>query len=87
MNWQAAEKAKKATAYPTGLLYAKTGISLLAAHCWQSQYELTLALHSTATEMAYLHADLDEMDRYAGANPWFTMLDRKKCVRQHVIGM
>jgi PAS domain S-box-containing protein len=47
------------------MVYLQTGIELLRANCWQSQYELTLNLYIAATEAAYLNADLDGMEQMA----------------------
>ncbi len=65
LNLEAGEKAQKSTAYAAGLLYLKAGIELVGAQGWQSDYALTLNLHSVATEVAYLNADLEEMEQIA----------------------
>ncbi|GAA6618789.1 AAA family ATPase [Scytonema sp. NUACC26] len=64
-NWMASCKAKAATAYTAALEYARTGICLLDDKCWQSQYELTLALYQVATEAAYLSGELEQMETFA----------------------
>ncbi|WP_422614622.1 ATP-binding protein, partial [Aetokthonos hydrillicola] len=54
LNWEAGEKAKAATAYTTALDFFSVGIDLLSVTGWERQYELSLALYSSAAEVAYL---------------------------------
>ena len=63
-NLVASRKAKAATAYAAALNYAKVGIGLLAQNPWYTQYELILALHQVATEVAYLGGDLEQMEAF-----------------------
>ncbi|WP_026082445.1 AAA family ATPase [Mastigocladopsis repens] len=65
LNLLAGRKAKAATAYNAAKRYLTTGIELLTASSWQRQYDLTLALHELAAEVAYLCGDFDQMDRWA----------------------
>ncbi|MEG4214476.1 AAA family ATPase [Microcoleus sp. Pol14C6] len=65
LNLEAGGKARSSTAYAAANIYLQTGIELLAANCWQSQYELTLNLYVAATEAAYLNADLEVMEQMA----------------------
>jgi PAS domain S-box-containing protein len=65
LNLEAGGKAKSSTAYAAAMVYLQTGIELLRANCWQSQYELTLNLYIAATEAAYLNADLEGMEQMA----------------------
>jgi PAS domain S-box-containing protein len=65
LNLMASRKAKAATAYGSALQYAQVGMSLLTENCWQSQYDLTLALYQIATEVAYLSRDLEQMATFA----------------------
>ncbi|MEG4328549.1 ATP-binding protein, partial [Microcoleus sp. herbarium5] len=65
LNLEAGCKARKSTAYTAARVYLQTGIDLLTANCWQSQYELTLNLYVAATETAYLNADFDGMEQIA----------------------
>lgn len=60
---KAGEKASESTAYDAALRYLETGLSLLNADRWQSQYDLTLKLHETAAEAAYLNGDFEQSDR------------------------
>jgi len=65
LNLEAGQKARSSTAYSAANIYLQTGIDLLRANCWQSQYELTLNLYVAAAEVAYLNADLDRMEEVA----------------------
>jgi predicted ATPase len=65
LNLKAGSKARNSTAYTAARVYLQTGIELLTANCWQNQYELTLNLYVTATEVAYLNADFDGMELLA----------------------
>jgi PAS domain S-box-containing protein len=65
LNLEAGGKARSSTAYAAANIYLQTGIDLLRANCWQSQYELTLNLYVAATEAAYLNADLEVMEQMA----------------------
>ncbi|MBD2678662.1 MULTISPECIES: AAA family ATPase [Nostoc] len=71
LNLQAAQKAKSATAYAAAYQYSTTGIALLNfspspdEYCWQTHYDLTLALHELAAETAYLSGDFGQMEQWA----------------------
>ncbi|MEG4455529.1 AAA family ATPase [Microcoleus sp. N9_A1] len=65
LNLEAGGKARSSTAYAAANIYLQTGIELLRANCWQSQYELTLNLYVAAAEVAYLNADFDGMEQIA----------------------
>ncbi|MEG4630482.1 AAA family ATPase [Microcoleus sp. AR_TQ3_B6] len=80
LNLIAGRKAKASTAYAAANIYLQTGIELLRANCWQSQYELTLNLYIAAAEAAYLNADLDRMEEMAALvlQEAQTILDRVK---------
>jgi len=65
LNLEAGGKARNSTAYAAANIYLQTGIELLTANCWQSQYELTLNLYIAATEAAYLNADIEVMEQMA----------------------
>ncbi|MEG4940899.1 AAA family ATPase [Microcoleus sp. F4-D5] len=65
LNLEAGRKARSSTAYAAAMVYLQTGIELLRANCWQSQYELTLNLYIGATEAAYLNADIEGMEQMA----------------------
>jgi len=65
LNLKAGGKARSSIAYAAAMVYLQTGIELLRANCWQSQYELTLNLYIAATEAAYLNAELEGMEQMA----------------------
>ncbi|ODH00267.1 serine/threonine protein kinase [Nostoc sp. KVJ20] len=65
LNLLAGRKAKSSTAYRVAIEYLTIGISLLRSDCWQSQYELTLALHELATDAAYLCGAYEQMEEFA----------------------
>ncbi len=65
LNLEAGGKARSSTAYAAANIYLQTGIELLRANCWQSQYELTLNLYVAATEVAYLNSDFEVMEQMA----------------------
>ncbi|MEA5627917.1 AAA family ATPase [Nostoc sp. UHCC 0251] len=63
LNLMAGEKAKASTAYNSALKYFQIGLDLLADNCWQTQYDLALALYSLAAETAYLNGELELMEQ------------------------
>ncbi|MBE9128249.1 MULTISPECIES: ATP-binding sensor histidine kinase [unclassified Coleofasciculus] len=65
LNLMAGKKAKAATAYVAAVDYLNTGLNLLNVDSWQSNYDLTLALHQEAAEAAYLNGDFPEMEQLA----------------------
>ncbi|MHC5821034.1 MAG: ATP-binding protein, partial [Nostoc sp.] len=54
INLNAAQKARRATAYSAAFSYAEKGISLLDDNSWQQQYNITLGLHNIAADTAFL---------------------------------
>ncbi|WP_392535558.1 AAA family ATPase [Nostoc sp. C117] len=68
LNLNAGEKAKTATAYAAAWEYATTGIALLnpsqGQSCWQTHYDLTLALYKLVAETAYLNGDFQQMEQW-----------------------
>ncbi|MBD2578035.1 ATP-binding sensor histidine kinase [Oscillatoria sp. FACHB-1406] len=65
LNLQAAQKALASTAYEAAEIYLQAGLELLAADCWQEQYELALELHVTATSVAYTNGHFQKMEQRA----------------------
>ncbi len=65
LNLIAGEKAKGSTAYAAAKIYLTVGLELLATDSWQTQYELTLALSESATEVAYLNGNFEQMEIWA----------------------
>ena len=63
LNLKAGIKAKNATAYNYALNYFSTGFKLLQSNCWQTQYEISLALSIAAAEVNYLCGNLEAMER------------------------
>ncbi|MBW4428423.1 MAG: PAS domain S-box protein, partial [Nostoc desertorum CM1-VF14] len=63
LNLMAGQKAKVATAYEAAFKYFTTGLKLLNAESWLTEYDLTLALYSEAAEAAYLQGCFDEMEQ------------------------
>ncbi|MBD2435590.1 ATP-binding sensor histidine kinase [Nostoc sp. FACHB-110] len=65
LNLKASAKAKTATAYAAAVAYLEIAIALLEPDCWQIQYELTLEIHTAATEASYLNGDFVAMEKFA----------------------
>ncbi|MBD2527606.1 hybrid sensor histidine kinase/response regulator [Nostoc sp. FACHB-133] len=65
LNLMAGQKALAATAYDAAKIYLTTAIELLPLNSWQRQYEITLALHESAAEAAYLCGHFNEMEKWA----------------------
>jgi|GEM_PF-128458 len=66
LNLIAGQKARKAAAYADGLGYIEQGLALLGSDSWQDDYDLTLALHNEAAEMAYLTGHYEKLDDIEG---------------------
>lgn len=63
LNLIAGQKAKLGTAYEIAMRYLTVGLNLLTPSDWQQSYELTLALHQEAAEVAFLNGDFQQMHR------------------------
>ncbi|WP_204103748.1 MULTISPECIES: ATP-binding sensor histidine kinase [Spirulina sp. CCY15215] len=87
LNLKAGQKARNSTAYTAAKIYLQIGIELLAENCWQNQYELTLNLYVAAAEVAYLNADLDNMEQMAALvlQEAQTILDKVKIYQIKII--
>jgi predicted ATPase/signal transduction histidine kinase/tRNA A-37 threonylcarbamoyl transferase component Bud32/DNA-binding NarL/FixJ family response regulator len=64
LNLLAGQKAKAATAYQSAIRYLQIGLQLLTDTSWGQEYELTLALHQEAAEVAFLGGDFQQMEKY-----------------------
>ncbi|MBD2611206.1 MAG: AAA family ATPase [Nostoc sp. GBBB01] len=62
MNLVAGRKAIASTAYIAATKYLSTAIELLANDCWETKYELSIALYETAAEAAYLSGNFQKME-------------------------
>ncbi len=62
LNLLAGKKAKASAASHSAYEYLKSGIDLLQEQCWNSQYELMLALNMEAVEAAYLTDNFEQME-------------------------
>ena len=54
LNLQAGQKAKNSAAHEPAFNYLETGLNLLPANSWDTNYDLTLALHTKLTDAAVL---------------------------------
>ncbi len=64
LNLDAGQKSKVSTAYAIAFNYFSTGISLLPNTAWKNQYRLSLSLHESATEAAYLSGKFEQVDYF-----------------------
>ncbi|WP_019503922.1 AAA family ATPase [Pleurocapsa sp. PCC 7319] len=63
LNLIAGKKAKKATAYEAALKYLEVGLTLLSSDSWESQYDLTLALHVEMIEVQYINTQFERAEQ------------------------
>jgi predicted ATPase/signal transduction histidine kinase len=87
LNLKAGQKARNSTAYIAAKTYLQIGLELLTEDCWLHQYELTLNLYVAATEVAYLNADLDDMEKMAALvlQEAQTILDKIKIYQIQIV--
>jgi|AGSF01.1.fsa_nt_gi Predicted ATPase len=60
LNLTAGRKAKAAAAYEAAVRYLRVAMELLPADCWQSQYDLTLAIYESTAESEYLNINYED---------------------------
>jgi predicted ATPase/signal transduction histidine kinase/DNA-binding NarL/FixJ family response regulator/tRNA A-37 threonylcarbamoyl transferase component Bud32 len=65
LNLIAGEKAKAATAYESAVKYLNVGLDLLAATCWETEYDLSFSLHLQGAEAEYLNTNFERMKELA----------------------
>ena len=65
LNLRGGRKAKAATAYQAAARYLGTGLELMGEEGWTDDYDLTLALHDEAVEVAYLNQQFDRLKNLA----------------------
>lgn len=63
LNLQAAQKAKKSTAYASASYYLKIAIGLLPEYSWKSHYDLTYAVYREALECEYLNLNFSDAEK------------------------
>jgi len=63
LNLLAGEKARASAAYQPAWDYFNVGLELLGDNCWNTQYDLALALHVEAAEAAYLSGQFEQMEQ------------------------
>ncbi|MGI0494323.1 trifunctional serine/threonine-protein kinase/ATP-binding protein/sensor histidine kinase, partial [Alkalinema pantanalense CENA528] len=62
LNLQAGKKAQLAAAYQAAQAYCEIGIDLLPADAWETDYQLSYALHRQGSEAAYLSSNFDRAE-------------------------
>ena len=63
LNLLAGQRAQAAVAYEPALSYLQSGMELLRADSWATQYELSYALHLERAECEYLSDNLEQAER------------------------
>ncbi|MCV6636101.1 AAA family ATPase [Candidatus Albibeggiatoa sp. nov. NOAA] len=65
LNLQASQKSTQATAYSAAKMYIEAGMQDLLEANWQTDYELTYALHKQRAEIEYLTGNHEAVDYWA----------------------
>jgi len=86
LNLKAGKKAKASTAYDAAVNYLTAGISLLPPTSWESHYYLTLDLHISAGEAAFLNGNFSQQQQWAATVMKYakTLLDRVKIYETNI---
>jgi predicted ATPase/signal transduction histidine kinase len=63
LNWLAAKKARKSSAYSSAMNYLDMSLQFLSTHCWRTQYALSLEIYQLTAEVTYLTGDYDRMSQ------------------------
>ena len=63
LNWLAAKKARKSSAYSSAMNYLDMSLQFLSTHCWRTQYDLSLGIYQLTAEVTYLTGDYDRMSQ------------------------
>jgi predicted ATPase len=64
LNLQAGEKAIEVAAFPNASRFLKKGIQLLGEGRWKDQYDLSLALYSTASEVECINGNFQRVNKF-----------------------
>ena len=66
LNLIAGQKAKAAIAYSVAKNYLNTSMVWLTASSWKTNYDMTLAVYTETTEVAFLCGEFEQMECWAG---------------------
>ncbi|MEP0969976.1 MULTISPECIES: AAA family ATPase [Cyanophyceae] len=66
LNLTAGQKAKGAIAYSVAKNYLNTSMVWLTASSWKTNYDMTLAVYTETTEVAFLCGEFEQMECWAG---------------------
>ena len=80
LNLSAGKKAKAAAAYEAAVEYLRTGLNLLPADSWETDYDLTFNLYLEAIKAKYLDGQIDRARHRSelGLEAVTNLLDRVK---------
>jgi len=80
LNWLAAKKARKSSAYSSAMNYLDMSLQFLSTHCWRTQYALSLEIYQLTAELSYLMGDYERMSQLVeiGLQQSQNHLDRAK---------
>ena len=67
VHMEAGKKSLAASAFPQATAYLEKGIQLLPTSHWESEYELSLELYSTAAEAEYTLGRYENLRKYTAA--------------------